>query len=340
MRSFAFFFAALRLLILGAGLVGLLFAALIIIGTGSQGALSIPKGSLAAAGFVYLASHGLRVLRLALLIGGWRIGFRTIAKFHLFTAAVSLIAPLKLGEVFRIAELTNIVGSGSRAIAIVWLERGLDICAILFLLMMTDAHSLGRDFNAIAALAIVFIVATALTFFVVPDNLRRLSVFIIRRYSNPVSVPLLKSIDRLRRSILQAPQLLQKRIGTLAALTALIWACELAAFYFASGTASGNVADCLITILSDVTQGDTLLSSAAHPDASHHMPYLAATHVPLLFVGLLTAGFYIRLISLPQKPPARWYRLRVGVSSKTGLRWWRALKARQKSQSLRPATAS
>lgn len=252
----------------------------------------------ALVGIIYLAGHGFRILRLALLIGGWRVGFRTIVSFHLMTAAVSLAAPLKLGEVYRVLELSNVVGNLTRAIVIVWWERAFDISVILLLLLLALARSPGAipsEFAAVAALAIGFITLTALTFFVVPDNLRRLSVLIIRRYSSRRTVPVLRLIDLVRRAILEAPRMVHAKVASLVTLTALIWVCEIACFAIAfPGITLGTALDSLLNFLSEVTRGETLLGALGKGEATafgaNALAYLAATQIPLVFLGL-AAGF-------------------------------------------------
>ena len=76
---------------------------------------SVSIGWIAAVALiVYLGAHGFRILRLGMLIGGWRVGLRTIAFFHLMTAGVSAALPLKLGEVYRVVELSSLAGSLDR----------------------------------------------------------------------------------------------------------------------------------------------------------------------------------------------------------------------------------
>jgi hypothetical protein len=251
----------------------------------------------------------LRILRLALLIGGWRVGFRTIVSLHLMMAAVSLAVPLKLGEVYRVIELTNVVASFSRAVVIVWWERAFDVSVILLILLLALARSSGAvppEFGAVAALAIGFIALTALTFFVVPDNLRRLSVLIIRRYSSRRTVPVLRLIDLLRRAILEAPRMVSGKVASLVTLTALIWICEISCFAIAFPSITlGTALDSLVNFLSAVTRGETLLGALGNGDAlalgSSTLAYLAITQIPLVFLGL-AAAFHYAAWRMHQRP--------------------------------------
>jgi hypothetical protein len=264
---------------------------------GSEAAL----WNLALAAMIYLVGHGLRILRLALLIGGWRVGFLTIVSFHFMTAAVSLAAPLKLGEVYRVVELKNVVGALTRALAIVWWERAFDVSVILTILFLALARASGtipHEFITVGVLAIAFIALTALTFFVVPDNLRRLSVLIIRRYNSSRTVPVLRLIDQVRTTIQQAPRMVHAKVASLVTLTILIWTCEISCFAIVlPGVTLGAALDSLLNFLSTVTRGETLLAALGKGEATsfseNAQAYLAATQIPLVFCGLGAALHYV-----------------------------------------------
>ena len=101
----------------------------------------MPDGSLEAhtlitppiirsAAAIYLFGYLLRSLRLALLIGGWRVGLRDLS-FHFFTASVSLAVPLKLGELYRLANYPSCWEMPVRATATVLWECIFDVVSII-----------------------------------------------------------------------------------------------------------------------------------------------------------------------------------------------------------------
>jgi hypothetical protein len=256
-----------------------------------------------SAATLYVIGHCFRSLRLALLIGGWRIGLRMIVSFHFMTAALSLAVPMKLGELYRLAELSKLLGSFMSAVETIWWERLFDVLAIVIIMIMVlggVAKSDWPQFYGVGLLAIVFIAVTALAVFVLPDNLRRLSVLIIRRYDNRRSVPLLRHIDRIRRTILEAPHMVKGKIASLAALTVLIWASELSCLAIvlrALGNSLEAAPDALLSFLSILTSGYTLigaLNGEPAPAQQGVLLYLATTQIPLVFVGLLAALYYVR----------------------------------------------
>jgi hypothetical protein len=267
-------------------------------------------------GAVYIFGHGLRSLRLALLIGGWRVGLRQIVSFHFFTASVSLAAPLKLGELYRVAELSSLLGDAIRAVATVWWERLFDVVAIIVIMVFVVLYATDsnwQQFIGVSVVAVGFVIITSLTFFVLPDNLRRLSVLIIRRYESPRSVEILRVLDLFRRAILGAPRLVRAKFASLVALTTLIWACELTCFAIvlrAVGGALSSAPDALLGFLSVITQGYTLLAALQSDSQVSDLSvatYLTVTQMPLVFAGLFWGLYYVA-------HQARWRRLQFGLA--------------------------
>lgn len=289
---------AARRLLLSVVLIGLAYAALQIL-------LSAPlrSASLAAlpmlllAAVIYLASHALRILRLALLIGDSRIALRDIADFQLTTAAVTLAAPFKIGEVYRLYELANLVGGALRAVIITWWERVFDAVFLLLILAITflDGEYLAR-LSGVGALIGVFVLGTAVTFFVLPDNLRRLSVLIIRRYSSPRTVSLLKGIDMMRRAILEAPRLVRGKMASLLVLTGLIWAAQVACVMIAYPRLGGDVSAAstsLLDFLSSLLRSRSPLSALANGAIDRAAAAQALVQAPLIFIGLIAGIHYL-----------------------------------------------
>jgi hypothetical protein len=250
---------------------------------------------------IYMLGHGLRILRLALLVGGTRIGLRVIGAFHLMTSAANLIAPLKLGEVYRVVELGHVVGDPIRALILVWWERVFDVTTLLLLLVLAFAVTPdARDstFLAIAAMSAVFVAATAAAALLLPGNLSRMSFFIIRRYRSPRSVPVLRMLAATRRAIDEAPRILRGKAASLSALSLLIWGCELAAFalmlpYLGE---SASVIEGFMAFLSSIIRGESALCEgvAQCAAAQKHLPYVVATHGALVISGLGASLYYAR----------------------------------------------
>jgi hypothetical protein len=247
-----------------------------------------------SAAAIYMLGHGLRALRLALLIGNRRLSLRLIAAFHLMTAAVNLIVPLKLGEVYRVAELAHVVKDPIRALILVWWERVFDVGVLFGLLALALAvtpEARVPSFIAIAGASAAFVAATATVALLLPGNLARASFFIIRRYRSPRTVPVLRLLSAARRAIDEAPRILRGKWASLAMLSLLIWACELGAFALMLGDIA-SVLDGFLAFLSSIIQGQEALCCAA---GGKRQAYVVVTHGALSLTGLAAALYYARL---------------------------------------------
>ncbi|MGY8523764.1 lysylphosphatidylglycerol synthase domain-containing protein [Paracidovorax citrulli] len=190
-------------------------------------------GALAAVGILaYLGAHMLRALRLAIIAGGHEISLRRLTSVHFATAGVSLLLPFKLGEVYRIFELSQVAGGLRRAVQTVWMERAFDVAALVVMMLVVAVAPMGAAavFAPLSAAAALFIVLTVITFVVLPGNLRTLSLFVIRRYRSERAVTALRALDGALRFVESGRQLLRNKQGVVGAVSAFIWALEVASF--------------------------------------------------------------------------------------------------------------
>lgn len=265
---------------------------------------------LALAAAVYLLSHGLRILRLALLIGDSRTGLRSIASFQLTTAAAALATPFKLGEIYRLYELAHIAGGLMRAIIIIWWERAFDAVCLLLILLVTLANGDHIvQFWGLAATVSLFLVGTALTVFIVPENLRRLSVLVIRRYSSPRTVPLLQSLELIRRAILEAPRLVRGKVASLIVLTVLIWMAQLGCIVLAYPALGGDwtaASEALLDFLSSLLQSHSPVSPLYDPSPDLITEAQALAEAPLLLVGVIAGLYYLKICIRPGRYFGGW----------------------------------
>lgn len=281
--------ATLWLVVFAAGLIA-------IVASNGQIRSHVWTMQLGIAALLYVFGHFTRVLRLALIIGDFRVGMRILSAFHFLSAGVGLALPFKLGDIFRIAELPRIVPGGIlRAATIVWIERVFDIGSILLLLLivaLTASENIG-ELRPVLILSALFVLLSLTLVYLAPENLRRLSIYVIRRYEARVTVPLLKWLHLARRSIAEVPKILRGKQASLIVLTLLIWISELATFALVldsftprSGTVGG-----LLSFISSITVGqtvDTLLREGPMAVAI----YLSVTQVPLVLLGISAAAYY------------------------------------------------
>jgi hypothetical protein len=261
--------------------------------------------TLAAAIAAYLFSHVLRALRLAVLAGQYHISLRRLSLVHFFTAAVSLILPLKLGEAYRIVELNSVVRNFPRSFGTVWIERCFDIAALSLIISLIGIRAplLLDNFGRLIGVALLFVLVTIFGFVIFPENLKALSLFVIRRYRSERSIDLLRVLDAALRFIVESRRIVEGKYLVTGILTALIWSAELLTLSIALPALSGHFGEMLgelMSFLSSISAGSTYFSSPVirleerFPFAplDQLALYALIVRVPLLFCGFAAALLY------------------------------------------------
>lgn len=261
-------------------------------------------GRLAAAAVVYLASHAVRALRLALLVHRPGIRFRQVLQVHLFTASLGVLIPFKLSELVRVREVAALRGSWRTGLLVVWLERGLDAAVLTVLLGLALAGGGDALEQLVPALAVVagFAVLSFLLVSVVPGNVRGLMLYLVRRPSRGSGLAVMRACRVVLVTLAQVPRLVAGKLATLLLLSLLVWAFELLALSVAFGLAlnPSQLSSGVLAVVSTVSIGVTaimagtegrlldVLGAAVGADASAGADlYRAVLVVPLLVLGTL-----------------------------------------------------
>jgi hypothetical protein len=253
--------------------------------------LSVPDWqAVATATGIYIVSQGLRALRLAIIVGDPGKSLRQLIQAHLVGAAASFALPYKLGDLLRMMELAFVLkrpGSYGlwRSILVMWIERvydALPIAALLLFLGATIDAATFRFVMPILGALTTFIVVTFFTFFVLPENLDGLTLFLARRYHGQRVVAVLRLIDRIYRLTADARRMLHRKHVTLISISALIWVAEMAIVgrIFGEGEL-GSSATGLLRFLSGI------LSPNSSSQFGNLTLYSATIGLPLLSLGLI-----------------------------------------------------
>jgi hypothetical protein len=262
---------------------------------------------------IYLLSQGLRALRLAIIVGDPGKSLRQLVRAHLIGASASFYLPYKLGDLLRIVELAFVLQRPGtfglwRGILVMWIERVYDAlpiaCLLLFLGVTIGSSAIHVVLPILAAL-ICFIMATLIAFFVMPENLDGLALFLARRYHGHRVVAILQIIDRLYRLTADARRMLHRKHITLITVSSLIWAGEIVVVSLILGDRTmGTSASTLLQFLSG------LLSPSQPHQLDQLSTYSAAIGLPLLTLGLiawLAACANGRLDKKGYRKPASWF---------------------------------
>ncbi|MBO9330460.1 hypothetical protein GHR37_15055 [Achromobacter xylosoxidans] len=176
---------------------------------------------------LYLASHLVRMARLWLLIGGGRL--RELLRLYWYTTAVSLAVPFKMGEVIRILEIGWSTRGPRFGLVVVWVERAFD-AALLSMVAIGLAYS-SQDARPLLlpliGVLLLFVALSLIFLWVLPENLPRINLHIMRLYSGHRAVSLMRGVAYLKSFAEDARRMLVGRMATFALLSVLIWTFEL-----------------------------------------------------------------------------------------------------------------
>ena len=87
---------------------------------------------------LYLLAHIGRLLRLMVIIIEHNRAFHSIIQLYALIAQAGFVLPFKLGELFRVTELSHFFGSFKTGFSVVVVERFFDAMTLLFLLLVVD----------------------------------------------------------------------------------------------------------------------------------------------------------------------------------------------------------
>lgn len=188
--------------------------------------------AVALSALLYLASHTLRCVRLALLaIPILGVSGRTAMLLHLYTAPAALVLPLKLGELLRLQQLAAVSGRVTATIVLAVVERAFDavlllvVCAIL---LAVGEGATDKLVTLTVLLAIASLAAVA-AFVLAPAGLSWLQDYIVLRHTHRRARLVLASIDRIRTATAIGRDCLARTSPALLVITVAIWAVEIAA---------------------------------------------------------------------------------------------------------------
>ncbi len=237
------------------------------------------------AGALYLASHGVRATRLAIIampILG--ISFRTGFLIHLFVAPWSLLLPFKLDEAIRIGELSRAGRSLPRAITVSLIDRSMDGIVLIALSwpLLKSGHDTMGSFTGFVGLGLTLI---ALGFFILPLLLEMVQRHIFSFHYRDSAFRVLKAVSELRSLLALGRGTIASVFPFLAVSTVAIWAMELgAAFVLITAFGpprSGSAAADLMLRRADASWQILLLGNRLDPvQSALTLTFLLALLVP------------------------------------------------------------
>ncbi len=185
---------------------------------------------LAATG-LYLASHLVRMLRLALLTLDQRDKAGALAAAHTLSAFPSSLLPFKIGELLRLAAFMHVFGTRSKALAVWLAERFGDVVVLSLFILALYLFNVDLP-PSLRLVLLVFLLATMLgllSLFAVAKTMVYLNRHLVLNSHSPRGLMVLRASNALRLLELDIYRSLEGRLSGFALLSILVWTLEIAA---------------------------------------------------------------------------------------------------------------
>ncbi|MEO0821828.1 MAG: hypothetical protein AAF074_15550 [Pseudomonadota bacterium] len=206
-------------------------------------ASDVPFLAAIGSGLLYLGSHGLRAVRLALLTApSLQVSARTAVLLHLVTAPLAVFTPFKLGELARLHQLYLISRRLLTVVILLLVERVLDAALLLlfFAWLLSAGEPLGPAADTLVLVAAAVVLSAAIAFLLGPSALGGVQRYILVYHQRPLARRVLRYVDLARRGVVIGATQLRRQGAQLGFITALIWLMELGAVVLLVAAAFGE----------------------------------------------------------------------------------------------------
>jgi hypothetical protein len=248
------------------------------------------------------------------MVGRQDYGLVNLIGQQYYTNGINLILPFKLGEFYRILEFNKIIRDSERTFLTIVAERALDFF-VLFVGLFASLYIV--DYNPVSvkftiAVGAIFIMGVLLVYYVLPENIRALNLFIAKRYSKKWTVKVLAISYKIYSVIVSIKDIFRTKASSILILTIAIWTLELMGLFF--------VTDFLVEWKYIVILGFFVFLSSLIPSGSLGLgglqlafylvyvvqpdfPYLALSMVYQFFIFFpaIVLGFVIYLVMKARK---------------------------------------
>lgn len=259
-----------------------------------------------AAALLYLLSHVLRAVRIAVVVMPFLgISFRSALLLHLFVAPWTLLLPFKLDELLRFNELSRLSAAPERALAAILIDRSMDglVLIPLSILLWWAGFDRIAGFIGVLGMALTLIMAAFVMLPFLLETVQR-QLFIYNHGERGLRA--LRLINRMRLLLSIMWQTIRHAALFLLLATLGIWIVELLAVWLLiswTPDLDHSLAASAAAMLqrADNTWHDLLLWSE---DGSALMTRLTMVLLlPLLLVWPLVTFLYVRRYRLEPRRP-------------------------------------
>lgn len=208
---------------------------------------------------LFVIVHGVKLIRLYLILIDEKIPFRRFLFLYCLTTLVNLIVPFKLGEFFRIFVFCRATKSFRIGFLSVLLDRFFDTVALVLILLPFELLKGGFVSDSTLLLA-VFAVVFVFAYRAFPSFYTYLNRYLIMNRTSPGAMGSLKLLELMRSGYEYVKRLIHGRYALLTICSFVAWLLECAILYLLAGSYRiGEQADISAYIQSIVSANRTPL---------------------------------------------------------------------------------
>lgn len=181
-----------------------------------------------------LAVHFLKAFRLYLALYGSNISASSYAKIYCKVTPVSILMPVKLGELFRMYCYGHQINNILKGVVTVLLDRFMDTIALVTMIIAMWIYS-GERIIPIVYLLLVFLIAVILIFIIFPGLYSYWKKYLLRANATPRKIRFLLYLDKMNMVYDEIVNVSKGRGIILYALSLLAWITEIGSIVLMNG---------------------------------------------------------------------------------------------------------
>ncbi len=178
--------------------------------------------------------HAIKAGRLYLALYGSEISFPAYLKLYCKVTPVSVVAPYKLGEFFRMYCYGKTIRNGLKGIVIVLLDRFMDTAALLTLIILMWLP-FGGHITKLVYILLIFLLSVLLIYYSFPGVYRFWKQYILRSRATRKKLTVLRILEALNRIYAEIREVSKGRGMILFFLSLLAWTVEIGSAVVSAG---------------------------------------------------------------------------------------------------------
>ena len=190
--------------------------------------------------FLYLLSHVFRLLRLFIIYVEEKISFKKLLEAYIVVNYVNFFTPFKIGEFFRIFEISNLMKSFKKGLTGIWIDRFFDTVVLFLFLLLYNTSYKGMTKLLLICFAI-FILFSLFCYLFTSYTTMYINRIMLSRSKTIKGLYILKITDYMEALKKTAEYLIKGKEFILFLISLFVWSVEIYSFHSLSKVFGSNI---------------------------------------------------------------------------------------------------